>query len=264
VTTARRASARLAPPAPFLCFAHRGSSIRAPENTLAAFEEAIRDGADAVEFDVRRTGDGVPVVLHDATLDRTTSGRGPLAEVTLASLRRLDAGAWFAARFRGARVPTLRDALALCRGRVAVNIEMKVDGLPGGRAARRAEAMALAKAVSRTVATSAFRDYLVVSSFDRLALEAYRAASPKALLGFLVSRSARALGAVDRRLGLHAVHPHRRLATERRLRAIHRRGLYAYVWGVNDTATIARLVRHGADGVMTDDPRLVARAAPVT
>lgn len=249
--------ARAAPPVPFLCFAHRGSSVRAPENTLAAFEAAIRDGAGAVEFDVRRTADGVPVVLHDATLDRTTTGRGPLAGVTLQALRRLDAGAWFDERFRRARVPTLRDALDLCRGRVAVNIELKVDGLPGGRAGRRTEAAALAKAVARTVSKSGFRDYLVVSSFDRLALEAYRAAGRRALLGFLVSRSARAIGVVDRRLGLHAVHPHRRLASERRLRAIHRRGLYAYVWGVDDRATIARLVRHGADGVMTDDPLLV-------
>jgi glycerophosphoryl diester phosphodiesterase len=240
----------------FLCFAHRGSSARSPENTLPAFEAAIREGADAIEFDVRRTGDGVPVVLHDATLDRTTTGRGLLRDVTLASLRRLDAGAWFDGRFRGARVPTLQDTLDLCRGRVAVNVEMKVDGLPGGRAGRLSEARALAGAVARTVAKSRFKDYLVVSSFDRDVLAAYREARPRALLGFLVSRSARAVGPVDRRLGLHAVHPHRRLASERRLRSIHRRGLYAYVWGVDDTATMARLVRHGADGVMTDDPLL--------
>jgi glycerophosphoryl diester phosphodiesterase len=247
----------------FLCFAHRGSSTRAPENTLVAFEEAIKDGADAIEFDVRRTGDGVPVVLHDATLDRTTSGRGLLKDVTLASLRRLDAGAWFGERFKGARVPTLKDTLDLCRGRVALNIEMKVDGLPGGSAGRLAEARALAGAVARTVAKSRFRDYLVVSSFDRSVLEAYRSASLKALLGLLVSRSAAAVGPVHRRLGLHAVHPHRRLASSRRLRSLHRRGLYAYVWGVDDTATIARLFRHGADGVMTDDPLLVPWRAPL-
>ncbi|HEV8121477.1 MAG TPA: glycerophosphodiester phosphodiesterase family protein [Candidatus Polarisedimenticolia bacterium] len=261
VTARRRGPAR---GATFLCFAHRGSSVRAPENTLAAFEAAIKDGADAIEFDVRRTLDGVPVVLHDATLDRSTTGRGPLARTTLRELRRLDAGAWFDARFRGARVPTLAETLDLCRGRAGLNVEMKLDGLPGGRAGRTAEAQALAQAVAGVVAQSRFDGYLVVSSFDRKALEAFRARSRKALLGLLVSRSARAVGAVDRRVKLHAVHPHRRLASARRLRALHRRGLLAYVWGVDDTETIARLARDGADGVMTDDPLLVpkARAAP--
>jgi glycerophosphoryl diester phosphodiesterase len=249
-----------APGGTFLCFAHRGSSTRAPENTLAAFEAAIKDGADAIEFDVRRTLDGVPVVLHDATLDRTTTGRGPLLGTTLRELRRLDAGAWFAARFRGARVPTLAETLDLCCGRAGLNIEMKLDGLPGGRSGRTAEAQALALAVARVVAQSRFDGYLVVSSFDRKALEAFRARSPKALLGFLVSRSARAVSAVNRRVRLHAVHPHRRLASARRLRAIHRRGLLAYVWGVDDTDTMARLALDGADGVMTDDPLLVPRS----
>jgi glycerophosphoryl diester phosphodiesterase len=261
--------------ATFLCFAHRGSSARAPENTLLAFEAAIEDGADAIECDVRRTLDGVPVVLHDATLDRTTTGRGPLAGTTLRELRRLDAGTWFARHFRGARVPTLAETLDLCRGRAGLNLEMKLDGLPGGRAGRLAEAQALAPAVARVVAQSRFDGYLVVSSFDRKALEAFRATSPGALLGFLVSRSTAAVGAVHRRVGLHAVHPHRRLASAPRLRAIHRRGLLAYVWGVDDAETIVRLARDGADGAMTDDPLLVpvaarqpardaARRAPVT
>jgi len=117
-----------APPAPPLCIGHRGASALAPENTLAAFETAIVDGADGLEFDVRLTRDGVPIVLHDAALDRTTSGRGAVAALDLASIRRLDAGAWFGARFRGERVPTLAETLDLARGRCAVNIELKEEG----------------------------------------------------------------------------------------------------------------------------------------
>ena len=78
-----------------LVIAHRGASLRAPENTLAAFHQAIHDGADAVELDVRLSRDGVPVVLHDASLERTTGVAAQVADVTLDQLRRLDAGAWF-------------------------------------------------------------------------------------------------------------------------------------------------------------------------
>src|SRR3954471_8516604 len=92
--------------------AHRGASGSAPENTIAAFELAVAHGADAIELDVRLTADRVPVVLHDATLDRTTSGRGPLGTLTLEQVRRLDAGVRFPAfRGLGVTVPTLAEVL---------------------------------------------------------------------------------------------------------------------------------------------------------
>ncbi|MGH7581196.1 MAG: glycerophosphodiester phosphodiesterase family protein, partial [Gemmatimonadales bacterium] len=99
--------------------AHRGSSAEAPENTLPAFEAAVRRGADAVELDVRLTADGAPVVIHDATLDRTTDRSGPVSALTLAELRSVDAGAKFTPdggrtyphRGQGAQVPTLGEVL---------------------------------------------------------------------------------------------------------------------------------------------------------
>src|SRR3989442_9967523 len=102
-SSARRVPAVLPATLPHrpLRIAHRGASARAPENTLAAFKEAIRLGADSIELDAHLSADGVPMVIHDDSVDRTTNGRGAVAALTCRSLRRLDAGAWFSSRFRG-------------------------------------------------------------------------------------------------------------------------------------------------------------------
>lgn len=98
--------------------AHRGYSAVAPENTLAAIEKALEAGADAVEWDVHVAACGTPVLIHDASLGRTTNGFGPVRRRTLAQLRSLDAGSWFGAAFAGERIPSLRDALDAVKGRV--------------------------------------------------------------------------------------------------------------------------------------------------
>lgn len=138
------------PPRPWV-IAHRGASAYAPENTIAAFERAIEQGATFVEFDVRRTRDGALICLHDDTLERTTNAaevfpdrfretvrdgktirKWPLADFTLAELRRLDAGAWFGARHAGARIPTLDETIAAARGRCGLFIEVKSpEAYPG-------------------------------------------------------------------------------------------------------------------------------------
>ena len=92
--------------------AHRGFSAIAPENTLVAFEAAIRRGANSIEFDVQITADGIPVIFHDQTLDRITGTAGTVRDKTLAELKKLDAGAWFAERYAGTTIPTLEETLA--------------------------------------------------------------------------------------------------------------------------------------------------------
>jgi glycerophosphoryl diester phosphodiesterase len=247
-----------------LRFAHRGASTRAPENTLAAFEEAIRLGVDAIELDVHLSADGVPVVIHDETVDRTTDGRGAVASLPLAALKRLDAGAWFSPQFRGERIPTLEEAFDRARGRCGLNIEIKerkavARNPPGGRGAGArpaSPATAVALAIARARERSGFDDLMIVSSFSAPALLQARAAIPQARLGFLVSRSAAGLASLHRRVGLHALHPHHRLATPGRIRLAHRLGLSVFVWPVNGAALMRRLVVLGADGLMTDDPAL--------
>jgi len=243
-----------------LVLAHRGSRLRAPENTLEAFALALDEGADGLEFDVRRTADDCAVVLHDPTLDRTSDGRGRLAAMTLPALRKLDAGAWFGARHRGARIPTLAEVLALCRDRAALTIELKIDGGRGLAARRLAKAAAplLARAVARDLARARRPPFLLVSSFDRIALAAAKEALPHVRLGWLRSRTTRGLAPLHRRLKIEALNPHLRLATPRRLAAARRLGLAVYVYPVNHPDDITRLAAAGVAGLITDDP-LVAQ-----
>jgi glycerophosphoryl diester phosphodiesterase len=242
--------------------AHRGASARAPENTLAAFREAIRLGADAIELDVQLSADGVPMVIHDETVDRTTDGHGRVAALVSRDLRRMDAGAWFSSRFRGERIPTLEEALECARGRCGLNIEIKEPqgtrrrSRSGAHPRSGAGPEAVAWAVARAVARSGFRDLLLVSSFSRRALQQARAAMPAVHLGLLASRSLRGLGAVHRSVRLYAVHPHVRLASPRRARLARRLGLVVLYWTVNDVRLMRRLLALGGDGLMTDDPAL--------
>lgn len=111
--------------APIIAVGHRGTMKFAPENTLAAFDKAIDMGARAVEMDVRMTADGHFVIMHDARVDRTTNGSGFVSKMTLAEIKRLDAGSWFGPAFAGEKVPTLREALRHLKGRAAVDIDFK-------------------------------------------------------------------------------------------------------------------------------------------
>lgn len=108
--------------------AHRGSSADRPECTLASLKRAIAVGATSSEVDVRRSKDGQLVILHDTTLDRTTNGKGPVGEKTLAELKQLDAGSWFDPKFKDERIPTLREVLIAAKGKIAVLLDLKEQG----------------------------------------------------------------------------------------------------------------------------------------
>ncbi|MFN4260597.1 MAG: glycerophosphodiester phosphodiesterase [Gemmataceae bacterium] len=108
--------------------AHRGASLECPENTLAAARRAIAVGATATEIDIRTSKDGVLVCSHDATLDRTTNGKGPINAHTLAELKQLDAGSWFDPKFKDERIPTLVEVLELCRGKIHILLDLKETG----------------------------------------------------------------------------------------------------------------------------------------
>ncbi len=122
--------------------AHRGGAATHPENTLPAFREAVRLGAHMIEFDVAISRDGVLVLMHDATVNRTTDGKGRVNELTLAELKRLDAGAWKDARFAGTRVPTLEEALAMMPRNVWLNLDFKADARFSGKSADAARRVA--------------------------------------------------------------------------------------------------------------------------
>jgi glycerophosphoryl diester phosphodiesterase len=243
-------------------FAHRGGGARAPENTLAALAESIRQGVDVLEFDIRASSDGVPVLMHDETVDRTTDGRGPVASMPLSELERLDAGSWFDPRFRGERIPRLEEVLALADGRCGVNIEFKIGKgrsplgpLPSPIPAH-LDPRPLVVAVLSTLSRVRFQETLILSSFEPHILALLRSLRPEAHLGVIAKRSTRGVSSLHRRIGIQSVHMHARLAEPRRLRAAHDLGLAVFVWPVTEAEQLRRLSAIGADGIMCPDPAL--------
>jgi len=157
-----------------LVIGHRGAPAYAPENTMVSFEKALDLGADLLELDVQLSRDGELVVMHDADVSRTTDGQGRIAELTLAQIRRLDAGAWFGADFRGQRVPLLSEVLAWARGRTPLIIEIKrrLRPVPG---------------IERKV-VAALRDHgmvgdVMVTSFNHLSVKLVKELEPSLATG---------------------------------------------------------------------------------
>lgn len=238
---------------PPLNIAHRGAAGEAPENTLAAFELAARQGADGIELDVHLTADGVPVIMHDARLDRTTSGTGRVGGETLASLRRLDAGSWFngrfpskaRARYAGLKIPLLAEALDWARRRKClVYIEIK----QGLRVYAGIEEKVLAE-----VERSGAADFSTVISFHRPTLRRLRRMDSRIALGIDFTRP---LLAIRRAKSLRArsLLVHWAFTSRRFIRRAHRAGIRVLVWDLDQPQWMRRKLLDGVDGVITRYP----------
>jgi glycerophosphoryl diester phosphodiesterase len=225
--------------------AHRGHARAAPENTLSAIRKAIASGADYVEVDAQPTADGVVVLLHDRDLKRVAGDPRRLDELSYAEVRTLDVGSWFDPAFAGERVPTLEEAIHLCRGRVKMNIELKLFGPDRG----------LARAVARIVREQDFEPDCLVTCFDYDALLEVKRENPRLRRGLIV---AHALGDVSR-LELDVLSVRADWLSDDLLRAAHRLGREVHVWTVNDPRQMARLMKRGVDNLITSDPDLAIR-----
>lgn len=223
-----------------LKIAHRGASGRYPENTLAAFAAAIAAGADMCELDVQLSRDGVAVVIHDATIDRTTDSRGRVEATTLAELRRADAGVRFGQQFAGQRIPTLDEVLRLTAGRCGLNIELKAAGVE--------------TAVCELIAAHNAFATTLVSSFDWDALARVRQIAPPIAIGLLASRRPDDLLAAAIAMNAAAINPRTDLVDGGLCAAAHARGLKVYTWTCDDPRAMRKLIADGADGIMTNYP----------
>lgn len=235
---------------------HRGASLLYPENTPAAFRAAVEAGAGGLELDVHLTRDGHPVVLHDATVDRTTDGFGSVSGMTLAEVRRLDAGG---AGRPGERIPTLREVLAEFPG-VTVNVDIKDHGLPG------AERVVLdvlrgAGATGRALVASA--DHAVLRRFRKAAGKACDTGASRLEIGVFWGLSLLRLeGLVRPAYAALQVPPDYRglrVVTPRLVRAAHSRGVRVDVWTVNEPDRMRALLDLGVDSIMTDRPETLAK-----
>ena len=219
-----------------LRIAHRGASALAPENTLAAIRRAIELGATWVEVDVQAGADGL-VVIHDDTLERTTNGHGLVATHTVDALRALDAG-------HGERIPLPQEVLELCRGRCAVNLELK-----GPNVAPR-----LLPLLRDALASGWPAEALLCSSFDWPQLEALRAALPGLALGVLCEQVGGAAVAMAQQLGARVISCALDHADADAAAAAHAAGCALWVFTVNDAVDAARLAALGVGGIFSDHP----------
>lgn len=231
-----------------LVIAHRGAGGSAPENTVAAFAAARGAGADGIELDVMRCASGEIVVIHDATVDRTTNGSGAVSAMPLQALRELDAGAWFAPEFAGERVPLLAGVLDAFGTSLRINIEIKGRALRGDGIEEEIAAMVRARGLQEKV---------LVSSFNLAALRRMQAAAPGLQRGLLFSSwAAVPLAWAWARCwaGAHALHPSAAGLDAAWVGRARKRGYRVNVWTVNDPEVMRRVVAAGVDGVITDHP----------
>ena len=232
-----------------LVIAHRGACLRAPENTLTAFRAAADLGADGIELDTKLTADGRIVVMHDQTLDRTTAGKGPIREHTLAEIRALEAGAHFSASFAGEPIPTLAEVFQAVGSDLLINVEIGNYSTPTDH---------LPEAVVNMVLEHGLQESVVLSSFNPIALRRARKVAPAIVRALLVMpQEPPWLRAAFAWLAPHDfAHPYASLVDAAGVSRHHRAGHKVIVWGTNDPARMRELLQMGVDGLITDVPEL--------
>jgi glycerophosphoryl diester phosphodiesterase len=234
-------------PSPWpLWIAHRGAGKLAPENTLAAFRLGAQHGYRAFECDVKLSADGVPFLLHDATLERTSNARGVAGDKTWAALSRVDAGSWHSAAFAGEPLPTLQTIAEFCRaGDHELNIEIKPT--PGTE-----------RHTGEVVAHEAHRLWTgratppLLSSFQADALEGARTAAPQLPRALLIDTLHDGWFELAQRLGCVAVVANYRLFSAEMVARLHAANLWALCYTVNDESGARALLGMGLDGLITD------------
>ena len=241
----------------FKVIAHRGASGYAPENTLPAFQKALDQGADWIELDLHSSKEGVPVVFHDATLERCTNGEGPVREAAWEDLAQLDAGSWYGEAFQGTKIPNLTEVLERVDGKAAVLIELKLDErgeIYEGLVERVLEDIEAADAQTWCILQAFDSRYLkkikesgALLPYHKLIVEDY---SP---FPFYVDEKWQ-WGYLDTDLEYQAINPYYKTLTPGRIRDRHEEGYEVYPYTVNEESDMRMLLHWGVDGIITNYP----------
>lgn len=224
--------------------AHRGNSALAPENTLAAFASALESTAVSTELDVHLCADGHLIVMHDATVDRTTNGTGAIADMTLRQLKTLDAGSWFGPEFEGEPVPTLAEVVALVGNRVQLNVEIKSS----------ADLDSSGKVV-QVLREGGVLEQSMISSFGLGALLETRKLWPEGTLALITGKGEDLQVAIDHGLQWFNVYYHE--ATPALVQQAHEAGLRVMIWTMDDPLLWEYYAQMGVDGICTNAPHLM-------
>jgi len=228
-------------------FAHRGASQYAPENTIAAFDLAVSQGADAIELDVKLSADGKAVVIHDQTVDRTTDGSGRVDHIKLQDLKKLNAQYRFDT-YTGERIPTLDEVFESVGKRIFINVELT------NYATRNDD---LVPVVAEIVKRHQLSKEVLFSSFVPGNLKKIKTLLPGVPVALLASQGI--LGITSRsalftQLSPKIIHPYVEDVNQRYMNIERKRGRRVHVWTVNEEIDLRRLIALGVDGFFTDDP----------
>ena len=230
--------------------AHRGGSLSAPENTLAAFSNAINIGAAWIEIDVHQTSDKVTVVIHDNTLHRTTNGKGSIDKITFEKLRSFDAGCKFSDKFAGEKVPTLEETLTLIAGKCNLLIEIK-NPVKSGE---------IEKDVVSLIQKHQAWSWCVVQSFNyQSVLKVHRLDDRIKTALLFVKPDIEKIQNNTEMSFLSGINIYHRFAGKKTIEKIHVLHKTVFVWTVNHPKRIQKMLENGADGIMTDNPEMMKR-----
>jgi len=237
-----------------LLIAHRGASGYAPENTMAAFRKAVAMGLNFIETDLQLSRDARFVAIHDDTVNRTTNGQGSVHDLSLAELRRLDAGSWFGSSFTGERIPTLEEILDFAkRHDVVFYLELKPGGSWGGE-----------HALIGALRESGEIPRVVVISFDAVIVAAVRKAEPTLMTGLLYDGQNEKPIEKALEIGARQLVIRGDLVTPAMIAEAKRNDLQVICWTVNHPAHMRLLASAGVAGIMSDYPDRLASLRPQT
>lgn len=228
-----------------LIFAHRGASGEAPENTLAAFKLGLEQGCDAFELDVHLSKDGQLVVIHDATIDRTTNGSGAVSELTVEELKAFDAGSWFKKEYTGERLPLLEEVFDHTPAHIVINIEVKGS-----------YNQQLEPALIELLKKKNRMDTVVVSSFDWKSLRYLKELEPQIKIGLLYNLRLDHHDKLPEAAGtdVYSLHPNAAKLDPQDIQRAQSANLLVYLWTINSEEQMRSALEASVDGIITDYP----------
>ncbi|MDX1640864.1 MAG: glycerophosphodiester phosphodiesterase family protein [Balneolaceae bacterium] len=242
----------------FLVIAHRGASHYAPENTMAAFKMAYRMKADMIELDVQLSKDGVPVVFHDAKLDKHSNGKGLLSDFMYDELRQLDAGKWFSVEFMGEKIPSLETVLKWAASKILVNIEIKTVAVSNS------PKYGVEEKVIQLVQNTGMEKHVIISSFDYRSIERIKKLNSKILTGLLYhkkSSAKRGLMQLLQETQADFFHCAKSEMTKKCRKELEDSEKQFLIYTVNRRKAMQKWIKKGAFGIFSDKPDLLRGVA---
>ncbi|WP_424359578.1 glycerophosphodiester phosphodiesterase [Methanocella sp. MCL-LM] len=227
----------------FMVIGHRGAAGYEPENTLRSFQKGIALGVDWIELDIRRTADGHIVVMHDDTVERTTNGRGKVSEMSLADIKKLDAG-------KGEKVPTLQEAIDVAKGKVKLIIELKLEGLE-------------ADVIDIVEKNGLFED-CIISSFFYYSIRRVKELRPGIMTAAIASKLPIEFHRLHNDFLADTIFLRKDIVSRDIVDEAHRDGFLVCVWNIDDSRDVARYADMGVDFISSNYPDRLRQIQPAT